>query len=150
MGDLFRTGQDCPIWRIDHIGRGGDKACKGIFFAKKERGGERVGVRGAYERISTKSSGRITLANERAWRKSGAISVGSNPAMPHPIRVTRKVSSGCCLANSMNSLTYGAIVSTPPCMVGIANDWPWRPTPWPEIAPKCLRAIRAAPPAWFP
>ena len=47
-------------------------------------------------------SGSTTLSSRWAALNSGAISSSWNPAMPQPILVTRKVSSGCSLAKSMN------------------------------------------------
>ena len=82
--------------------------------------------------------------------KRGAISSSRNPAMPQPIRVTRNVSRLCSLAKQMNSSTYGLMVTTPPCMVGIAYVWPCRPTPSPHTAPNRSKANRAAPPPCAP
>jgi len=72
---------------------------------------------------------KVDVGYAHCLREEGAISESWNPAMPHPTRVTRKVSSGRERANSMNSSTYGLISSMPPCMVGIPYDCPCRPVP---------------------
>ena len=76
-----------------------------------------------------------------ASSNSGEISSSVNPAIPQPMRVTRNVSSGCCLANWINSTTNGRMVSTPPCIVGMAQLWPCRPTPCPMMAPNLRQAM---------
>jgi len=43
-------------------------------------------------------SGSVTFGKECAEANKGAICSSVKPAIPHPIRVTRKVSSGCCSA----------------------------------------------------
>src|SRR5574344_1480795 len=90
--------------------------------------------------------GRTMLSTVGAFAHRGAISSSLNPAMPQPMRVTRKTYSGCDLANSINLSAYGLIVSTPPCIVGMAYDCPNRPTPCPHTEPDLSRATRAAPP----
>lgn len=67
-----------------------------------------------------KLSGRLMLLMLFADSNKGAISSGSKPAMPHPTGVTKKCFSGLALAKAIKSLTYGRMVSTPPCMVGMA------------------------------
>lgn len=73
-----------------------------------------------YPITSQKLSGRLMLLMVFADSNNGAISSGSKPAMPHPIGVTKKCFSGLALAKAIKSSTYGRMVSTPPCMVGIA------------------------------
>ena len=53
--------------------------------------------------ILTNDSGSTTFGASRASAKSGAISSSLKPAMPQPMRVTRKVSSGCWAAKATNS-----------------------------------------------
>ena len=67
-----------------------------------------------------KVMGKLTFLINNALLNKGAILFGENPAIPQPIGVTRKCSSGCAVAYSMNWSTYGLMVSTGPCMVGIA------------------------------
>lgn len=49
-------------------------------------------------RISIHRAGRATLSSAVVPTNRGAMSSSRKPAMPQPIRVTRKVSSGCALA----------------------------------------------------
>lgn len=49
--------------------------------------------------------GRATLGRLTALANNGAISASRNPAIPQPMRVTRKRVSGCSLAYSRNSST---------------------------------------------
>lgn len=56
----------------------------------------------------------VTFPISRCARRvnKGAISSLVKLAIPQPIRVIRKSSSGCCWAYAMNSSTYGRMVST--------------------------------------
>lgn len=49
--------------------------------------------------------GRTMFSTSCAVSNSGAMSSSLKPAMPHPMRVTRKVSSLCALAKAMKSST---------------------------------------------
>ena len=49
--------------------------------------------------------GSTIFSTSCACSNSGEISSSVKPAMPQPMRVTRNVSSGCCLANPINSST---------------------------------------------
>ena len=96
------------------------------------------------------SFGKYILGIFFASLNNGAICDGVNPAIPHPIGVTKNFKSGCFLAKSINSSTQGLIVSTPPCMVGMAQDCPCNPVPCPHTAPNFLYAVNAAPPPCIP
>ena len=96
------------------------------------------------------SLGRDILGIFNASINRGAISSSLKPAMPHPMRVSRNRFRGCCLAYSKNLSIYGFIADRGPCIVGMAYDCPWGPTPCPQTAPNLSCAIRAAAPACRP
>ena len=65
----------------------------------------KISGKGTKRTLYYQPSGRTILSTPCASANSGAISSSVNPAMPQPMRVTRKVSSGCSFAKAINSST---------------------------------------------
>ena len=113
--DLFERSESRSTMRGIEILSDSKRATSSLFGYFFSVGTEKKNYKQHYHPI-----GNTIFSTSCASLNSGAISSSLNPAMPQPMRVTRNVSSGCSRAKAINSSTYGRIVSTPPCIVGMA------------------------------
>ena len=98
---LIRQKRDSLVFHIlrnakSGFGDGADDGSDGIAIAAM-RYGESDGINNLilYSITSQKLSGRLMFFISFAFSNNGAMSSASKPAMPQPIGVTRKCSSGC-------------------------------------------------------
>ena len=68
--------------------------------------------------------GRYTLGSDCASAKNGAISSALYPAIPQPMGVTRKVSSGWDFAKLMKRSTAARVLGWPSRAKGDGSIWP--------------------------